>query len=138
MSSRVFRHVPLGPDERLGHVANDGRVFEDRFGPDKLIGRVELGTGKIYETRVGPDKYVGRVELDSGKVFRAQLGPDEYLGRVSEEGQFHRHAAIAPDPYIGKITDMPSRARPPFSTLGISAARIGIRLPSGSHAASGS
>jgi hypothetical protein len=37
-----------------------------------------------------------------------------------------------------QITHVPSRATPPFSTLGSCAARIGTTLPSGSKPASGS
>ncbi len=110
MTSKVFRHKPLAADELLGRVEPDGRVFESRFGPDKLIGRVETSSGKIYESRLGPDKYVGRVELTTGKVFHAQVGPDEYLGRVEPDGDFHRHKSLGPDEYIGKITAMVSRA----------------------------
>ena len=36
------------------------------------------------------------------------------------------------------VTDLPSFATPPFCTLGISAARVGARLPSGSQEARGS
>jgi hypothetical protein len=36
------------------------------------------------------------------------------------------------------VTERPSRATPPFCGVGISAARTGARLPSGSHDASGS
>jgi hypothetical protein len=110
MTSKVFRHKPLAADELLGRVEPDGRLFESRFGPDKLIGRVETDSGKIYETRLGPDKYVGRVELDSGKVFRARTGPDQYLGRVNGDGEFHLHRAVATDVYIGKLTEMASYA----------------------------
>jgi hypothetical protein len=37
-----------------------------------------------------------------------------------------------------QVTDLPSLARPPFWAVGISAARVVARLPSGSHEASGS
>ncbi len=37
-----------------------------------------------------------------------------------------------------QVTDLPSLATPPFCTLGISAARLATRLPSGSQEASGS
>ena len=37
-----------------------------------------------------------------------------------------------------QVTDLPSAARPPFCTVGISAASTGMRLPSPSQAASGS
>ena len=60
MSNKVYFQRPLAPDELLGHVAYDGRVYESRFGPDKYVGRVELDTGKIYEARLGPDKYTGQ------------------------------------------------------------------------------
>ena len=36
------------------------------------------------------------------------------------------------------VTDVPSLEMPPFATVGISAARFGVRLPSGSNDASGS
>jgi hypothetical protein len=110
MSSKVFLHKPMAPDELLGRVEPDGRVYESRLGPDKYVGRVDVDNGKVYEARLGPDKYVGRVELDSGKVYHHRPGPDEYLGRVDGDGQFYRHKAIAPDPYIGKIAAMPGYA----------------------------
>jgi hypothetical protein len=37
-----------------------------------------------------------------------------------------------------QVTDLPSAARPPFSSEGISAARTSFMLPSGSQQASGS
>src|SRR5262245_15912602 len=37
-----------------------------------------------------------------------------------------------------QVTDLPSLARPPFCAVGISAARLAARLPSGSQEASGS
>jgi hypothetical protein len=37
-----------------------------------------------------------------------------------------------------QMTQVPSRARPPFSTLGISCARIGMKSPSGSMEINGS
>ena len=37
-----------------------------------------------------------------------------------------------------QVTDLPSLESPPFCMVGISAARVGVRLPSGSHEASGS
>ena len=80
--SKVYRHKPMSPDELLGHVEPDGKVYESRFGPDKYVGRVDPDTGQIYEARLGPDKHIGRVALDNGKVYRAKLGPDEYLGRA--------------------------------------------------------
>ena len=45
------------------------------------------------------------------------------------------HAAFA---FSRQVTDRPSFATPPFWRLGISAARKGTRLPSGSKEASGS
>lgn len=101
--NKVFRQKPLAPDEHLGHVGFDGKVYESRFGPDKYVGRVELDTGKILESRLGPDKYIGSVALDSGKVYRHKpMAMDEYLGRVDNDGKFYRHR-VGPDEYIGKI-----------------------------------
>ena len=108
--SKVYRHKPMAADQQLGRVELDGRVFETRFGPDKLVGRVELDSGKIFATRVGPDHKVGRVELDTGKVYRSKFGPDDYEGRVDEDGKFHRHRPLALDEYIGRIVEMPSLA----------------------------
>ncbi len=102
--NKVFRQQSLAPDEYLGHVGFDGKVYEARFGPDKYVGRVELDTGKIFEARFGPDNYLGRVQLDTGKVFRHKPAAfDEYLGRTDADGKFYRHKPLAPDEYIGKI-----------------------------------
>lgn len=106
--SKVYRHKALSPDELLGRVEADGRVYESRFGPDKYVGRVEVDTGMIYEARLGPDKHVGRVALDSGKVYRARLGPDEYVGKVDGDGKLHRHKPLAADEYLGKVVEMES------------------------------
>jgi hypothetical protein len=73
--NEVYRHKTLAPDEFLGHVEANGKVYESRFGPDRYIGRVDIGDGTIYESRLGPDKPIGRVELDSGKVYLSKLGP---------------------------------------------------------------
>ncbi len=103
--NKVYRQRPLAPDELLGHVDFDGKVYESRFGPDKYVGRVELDSGKVFESRFGPDKHLGRVALDSGKMYRAKFGPDEYLGRVDSEGKFYRHKPLAVDETIGHIAD---------------------------------
>lgn len=108
--SKVYKQKPLAPDELLGRVASDGKVYESRFGPDKYVGRVETETGKVYEARFGPDKYIGRVALDTGKIFHAKFGPDEYLGRVGDDGKLFRHKPLASDEYVGKITDLRSYA----------------------------
>jgi len=108
--SKVYRNKPLAPDELLGHVDADGKVYESRFGPDKYIGRVDVTSGQIYETRLGPDKLIGHVALDSGKVYHPKLGPDEYLGGVDAEGRCHRHVPLAPDEYLGKVEAMESYA----------------------------
>ncbi len=109
--SNVYKQHPLAPDELLGRVEPDGKVYESRFGPDKYVGCVELESGKIFEARLGPDKYVGRVQLDTGKVFRHRpLALDDYLGRVHDDGRFFRHKPFAPDEYLGKITEMASHA----------------------------
>jgi hypothetical protein len=111
MTAKVFRHKAVAPDELLGRVEPDGKVYESRFGPDQFVGRVETDTGRIFEARLGPDKQVGRVELDTGRVYLTRVGPDEYVGRVDGDGRFHRHRPMAPDTYIGKMTEMPGYAQ---------------------------
>lgn len=108
--NKVYRHRSLLPDELLGHIHVDGKVYETRSGPDKYVGRVELETGKIFESHLGPDKHIGRVDLRNGKVFLTRIGPDEYLGRVHEDGKLYAHKELAPDEYLGKVTDMSSLA----------------------------
>jgi hypothetical protein len=108
--SKVYRNKPLAPDELLGHLEPDGKVYESRFGPDKYIGRVDLDSGQIYEARLGPDKLVGHVALDSGKVYHPRLGPDEYLGGVDADGRCQRHIPLARDEYLGKVVEMESYA----------------------------
>jgi len=108
--TKVYRHKPVAPDELVGRVTPEGRVFETRLGPDKQVGRVETDTGRIFETRLGPDKHLGRVALDTGKVYRERFGPDEYVGRVDPDGKLYRHKPLALDEYLGRMAEMPSYA----------------------------
>jgi hypothetical protein len=111
MTSHVYQQKPLAPDELMGRVDPDGKVYETRLGPDKYIGRVDVDSGKIYEALVGPDHYLGRVDLGSGKVFlHKPMALDEYVGRVDDDGKFFHHRPLAKDDYIGKITEMASYA----------------------------
>jgi hypothetical protein len=104
--NKVYLHKHLAPDDYLGRIDAEGKVYASRFGPDKFIGRVDIRTGKIYEARMGPDNYIGRVDSQSGKVYRAKLGPDEYLGRVHDDGKLYHHKQLAPDDYLGKVDEM--------------------------------
>ena len=111
MTSHVYQQKPLAPDELLGRVDPDGKVYETRLGPDTYVGRVDIDSGKIYETRLGPDHYLGHVDLGSGKVFlHKPLALDDYLGRVDEDGKFLHQRVLAKDEYLGKITEMASYA----------------------------
>jgi hypothetical protein len=40
---RIYRHVAGGPDEHVGRVGIDGKIYARRPGvsPDRLVGRVE-------------------------------------------------------------------------------------------------
>ncbi len=110
MNSNVFRHRPVAPDEKIGHVEPDGRVYAAQFGPDKYVGRVELDSGRVWETRFGPDRLIGHVGLDTGKCFHAIFGPDEYVGHVDGEGRLFRHIPVAVDEYLGRIEHTPGFA----------------------------
>ena len=110
MSYKVYLHKPAAPDELLGRVEDDGKVYETRFGPDQYIGRVDISNGKIYASRPGPDRHIGEVELETGNVFTVRFGPDQYEGQVQADGQLYLHKPIAPDQYIGRVVDMPSYA----------------------------
>lgn len=106
--NKVYRHKSFSPDEYLGHVEQDGKVYEAQMGPDKYIGHVELETGKIFESRLGPDKYIGKVESDTGKVYLGKFGPDEYIGKVNKNGKIYQHRPVVSDEYIGKVIEMVS------------------------------
>jgi hypothetical protein len=110
MSSHVFRHKPVAPDELIGHVEADGRVFAAQFGPDRYAGRVDVASGRVWETHFGPDRLIGHVGLDTGKCFRAVFGPDEYVGHVDGAGRLYRHIPVAVDEYLGRIDPMPGFA----------------------------
>jgi hypothetical protein len=108
--NKVYRHKSLRSDEYLGHIELDGQVYEEHFGPDRYIGRVDLEDGRIFESRLGPDKYIGRVDLTNGKVYQTRIGPDEYLGKVRKNGHCNMHRSFGRDIYLGKIREMGSYA----------------------------
>lgn len=100
---KVYRAIANTPDELLGHVEEDGRIFRSKVGLDDRLGRVDLTSGKVYEDRVGPDQEIGHVDLKSGKVYLRRFGPDEYVGRVDGDGRIHRHVPLAIDKYIARV-----------------------------------
>lgn len=108
--NKVYRHKPLARNEFIGRVDENGKVFQRRLGPGRMVGYVDLETGKVYEKRLGPKKNLGRVDLKSGEVFLSKLGPDEYIGKVQRDGKCYYHKSLAKDDYVGKITDMTSLA----------------------------
>lgn len=106
--NEVYLHKPMGKDELLGRVGADGRVYDERFGPDEYIGRANLEDGKIYVSRVGPDEYIGRVNIKTGEVHLSMFGPDKYMGKVTKDGKIMRHKHLAPDEYLGRVAEMVS------------------------------
>ncbi len=106
MSINVFRHKSLAPDEKIGRVEPDGRVYEAQFGPDRYVGRVEVDTGRVWEARFGPDRLVGHVQLQDGRCTRSKPGPDVYVGRVGGDGRLYRHKPVAVDEYLGRVEPM--------------------------------
>ena len=103
--------MPLSPDIFLGHVDENGKVFEARTGPDRYVGRVALDSGKIYSARLGPEQHIAWVDLQTGKIYQPHQGPDEYLGRVRKNGQCYFHRSKGRDKYMGKIREMTSVAQ---------------------------
>jgi len=74
----------LGPDKRkqhCRHFISNKRSY--KFGPDEYIGRVN-DDRKIYAHKVGPDDYVARVEKDGKLYSHVALGRDVYVGRVDD------------------------------------------------------
>jgi hypothetical protein len=108
--NKVYRHKPLAPDEYIGRVDENGKVFQRRLGPGRMVGYVDLENGKVYEKRLGSKKNLGRVDLESGEVFLSKFGPDEYIGKVQRDGKCYYHKSLAKDDYVGKITEMTSLA----------------------------
>ena len=107
---KVYLAIPRAPDQLLGHVREDGKIYRSKPGFDEHIGSVDLASGKVYEERFGPDKKIGHVDLSSGKIYLSKLGPDKYVGNVDREGRMHRHVRMGSDEYIGKIDPFISHA----------------------------
>jgi hypothetical protein len=107
---RVYKAVPMGLDEHLGHVNEDGKVYRSKVGLDDHLGTVDLSSGKIYTERFGPNKKIGHVNLKNGKVYLSKFGIDEYVGSMDDHGHMHRHVPMGADEYIGKIDPFVSYA----------------------------
>lgn len=109
--STVYLHKAGRPDDELGQVKMNGKVYRSKFGPDPQVGHVDTDSGKIFRRRIGPDEYIGRVDLHNGKVYRhVPLGADEYLGEVHADGRMYRQASLAADDYMGRMPDFISYA----------------------------
>ena len=100
---RVYLAVSKAPDDMLGYVKEDGRVYRSKPGFDEYLGKVDLSSGRVYEERFGPNREIGHVNLETGRVYLRKLGPDDYVGTVDEKGRLHRQVPMAPDEYIGVV-----------------------------------
>lgn len=107
---KVYLAISRAPDQLLGYVREDGKIYRSKPGFDEHLGGVDLASGKVYAERFGPDKEIGHVDLRSGKVYLRKFGPDKYIGNVNREGRMHRHVSMAFDEYIGKIEPFASFA----------------------------
>jgi hypothetical protein len=107
---KVYRAVSRAPDEYLGYVEEDGRVFRSKIGLDDRLGRVDLSSGQVHEDRLGPDREIGHVDPKTGKVYLRRFGPDEYVGSVDGDGRMYRHVSMGVDEYIGVIDPFVSYA----------------------------
>lgn len=108
--SKIYLVINNAPDELLGYVKEDGKIYHSKPGFDEHIGHVDLGSGKVYTERFGPDKVVGRIDLKNGKVYLSKFGPDEYVGNVNADGRMHRQVPMGQDEYVGKVESFVSFA----------------------------
>ncbi len=107
---KVYLAKSMAPDEMLGYVKEDGRVYRSKPGFDEYLGKVDPSSGRVYEERLGPDKEIGHVDPKTGRVYLRRFGPDDYVGTVDENGRLHRQVPLAPDEYIGVVDPAPFAA----------------------------
>jgi hypothetical protein len=88
-------------------VEENGRVYGQRLGADKRLGRVKEN-GRIYVTEPGADRYLGRVEED-GTIYRhVSGGADVNVGRVGNSGKVYvRRPGAAHDALVGRVEGEP-------------------------------
>jgi hypothetical protein len=88
-------------------VEENGRVYGQRVGADKRLGRVEEN-GRVYATEPGADRYLGRVEGD-GTIYRHVAGgADVNVGRVGKSGKVYlRRPGAAHDAVLGRVEGEP-------------------------------
>lgn len=104
MDVKIYVDTPLAPDELIGRIDENGKIYAIDHGEEEYIGWIDYDEGDVYDHE---DYLLGWAE-DDGTIIAYYEDDDdeEELGYVTEEGALYYYASDEEETYFGKLTDM--------------------------------
>lgn len=104
--ANIYEHVELAPDQLIGRIDEEGRVYYEEEGESEYIGRIDYAQGEVFDEEEG---YMGWVE-ENGEIFGSYEEGDEKLGRVADDGKLYLFDEGDVEVYVGQVTEMKHKA----------------------------
>jgi hypothetical protein len=103
MAVKIYRDVAFAPDEQIGYIDNDGRIYAFTEGqPDQYIGYIDYEEGEVLTS---DDELMGYI-TDEAEVIASYEDEDVNIGYVGENGGLYLYGDDEEDLYVGKVDEM--------------------------------
>ena len=107
----IHEHIPLNPDNKLGHITDSGEIFGyvEHTNQEEYVGRVDYEEGLVCllddDEEEDTEIVVGWIDEDANIIASFENG-DVVMGYVKENGDLHYYIDENDAPYVGKVSDM--------------------------------
>jgi hypothetical protein len=107
MAVKIYRDVAFAPDEQIGYIDSDGRIYAFSEGqPDQYIGYIDYEEGEVLTS---DDELMGYI-TDEAEVIASYEDEDVNIGYVGENGSLYLYGDDEEDLYVGKVDEMEDSA----------------------------
>jgi hypothetical protein len=107
MAVKIYRDVAFAPDEQIGYIDADGRIYALQAGqPDQYIGYLDYEEGEVLTS---DDELMGYI-TEEAEVIASYEDEDINIGYVGENGGLYLYGEDEEDLYVGKVDEMEDSA----------------------------
>ena len=103
MAVKIYRDVAFAPDEQIGYIDGDGRIYAVEAGqPDQYIVYIDYEEGEVLTS---DDELMGYI-TEEAEVIASYEDEDVNIGYVDETGGLYLYGEDEEDLYVGKVDEM--------------------------------